>query len=117
MVGSGYEPALDGVWASASFSWGFAGRGMPARLQWPCNGVRRPLWGWGRAVSTATRRRRGGSGCTRDSAPAVEPGQLEQVGAEPGMGAKCGHTQEGGRELGGCAEHRIRTGRSRLQAG
>lgn len=55
-MGSGYEPALDGVGASASFSWGFAGRGMLARLQRPCNGVCHPLQGQGRAVPAATRR-------------------------------------------------------------
>lgn len=65
-VGSGAEPALDGVSASASFSWGFVGGGMLARLQ-PCHGACCPCAmghavpippppGWGRGVPAAARR-------------------------------------------------------------
>lgn len=57
-----------------------------------------------------------GGGCTRDSAPTADLAWLEQAGTGPGVGAECGRTQGGGREVAGRESRRLEQGGHNFRA-
>lgn len=111
-LGSWSQPAVAEVRAVSAAPGAFLGQGG-----WP--GCSSPAWSLLFPMGAQPRGPHSGQeggGCTRGSAPTTDPRWLEQAGAGPGVGAECGRTQEGERELAGCESRRLEQGGHNFRA-